>query len=172
MPTWGEILNELKQLEEQGVRPPFDIVRRRYLASLYKYTKRNTIIYASQWTQPGNLDPNLISITEEDIQGIMEVISTKIAATLADHQKFKSHARHINRQMAKEIGLIINDLEDDQKFQDLVLSVFHSTTHTFSGTSAVKIVENHLGKAFIKQQRMVLIQQPPQASPQPQKEQK
>ncbi|GAH21951.1 unnamed protein product, partial [marine sediment metagenome] len=50
----------------------------------------------------------------------------------------------------KNIGLKIEDLEKDKKLQDLILSVFHSTTHTFEGTSAVKIIENHLGKAFIK----------------------
>ena len=42
-------------------------------------------------------------------------------------------------------------LESDEVFQDLALSVFHATTHTFSGTSAVKIVESHTGRAFVKQ---------------------
>ena len=41
-------------------------------------------------------------------------------------------------------------LEDDEVLQDLVLSVFHATTHTFSGTGAAKVVENHTGRAFIK----------------------
>ena len=31
--------------------------------------------------------------------------------------------------------------------------MFHATTHTFAGTSAAKIVENHMGRAFIKQYR-------------------
>ena len=51
-------------------------------------------------------------------------------------------------------------LEKDQKEQDLVLSVFHATTHTFVGTTAVKIIENHLGKAFIKHSPPMLIQIP------------
>ena len=41
-------------------------------------------------------------------------------------------------------------LEDDETLQDLSLSVFHATTHTFTGTAAAKIVENHVGRAFIK----------------------
>jgi hypothetical protein len=45
---------------------------------------------------------------------------------------------------------VIENIEDNQTFQDLVLSVFHATTHTFSVTGVVKIIENHLGKAFIK----------------------
>jgi ATP-dependent protease ClpP protease subunit len=79
-----------------------------------------------------------------------EKISHNIADYLSDHTQFKTHARHINRHTAKANGLIIQHLEDDQTFQDLVLSVYHATTNTFtSGT--VKIIENHLGKAFVKQ---------------------
>ena len=81
----------------------------------------------------------------------------QVAKTLADHSLFKSHGRHINREQAKEIGLDIEDLESDQKFQDLVLSVFHSTTHTFDATPAVKIIENHEGKAFIKLLQQVVV---------------
>lgn len=312
MPTWGEILAELKHTEEQGVKPPFDAVRRKYLATAYKNTGRNTILYATKWTQAGDVDPEVISITDEDVQGLMEVIhglkgpnldlivhspggspeateaivsylrtkfsdirviipqlamsaatmlacasnrivmgkhsfigpidpqlilhtqvgvqavsaqaildqfklaksecedpkklgswipilsqygpalliqcanalelshqlvsewlesymfadredakyiSKKIAAELADHQEFKSHGRHISRDKAKKMGLVIEDLEDDQEFQDLILSVFHATTHTFNGTNAVKIIENHNGNAFVKQQQKILIQQ-------------
>jgi len=319
MPTWGEILIELKKLEERGVTPPFDAIRRKYIAVAYKKTGRNTILYATKWTQASDIDPELLSITDEDIQGLMEVIhglkgqkldlilhslggspeatealvsylrkkfsdirviipqsamsaatmlacaanrivmgkhsfispidpqlilhtqvgiqavpaqaildqfelaktecedpkklgswlpilsqygpalliqcknaldlsqllvsewleaymfadtehaniiSSKIAAKLADHKEFKSHGRHINRNKAKEMGLIIEDLEEDQEFQDHILSVFHATTHTFNGTDAVKIIENHNGKAFIKHQQKILIQQGAPAPPQ------
>ena len=47
--------------------------------------------------------------------------------------------------------MVIRNLEDDEQFQDLSLSVFHATTHTFMGTAAIKIVENHRGRAFVKQ---------------------
>lgn len=299
MPTWGEILEELRRDGEN----PFDRVRRRYMAKLYDYTKRETILYATRWTQPERVDPELLSISEEDIQGMMEVVhglrgpsldlilhspggsaeaveaivsylrtkftdirviipqsamsaatmlacasdrivmgkhsfispidpqmilstqvgvqsvpaqaildqfemaksecedprklgswlpilsqygpallvqcknaldlsqklvsewlrsymfknsenaeklANDIAGWLADHKEFKSHGRHISREKARAKGLVIEDLESDQIFQDLVLSVFHCTTHTFSGTAAVKIIENHRGKAFIK----------------------
>ena len=83
-----------------------------------------------------------------------------ISKWLSDHSHFKTHARHIGRSRLKRKGMNISFLEQDQQFQDLVLSVFHATTHTFSGTSAVKIIENHLGKAFIKQQVQQAIQIP------------
>ena len=90
----------------------------------------------------------------------------KIAHYLSDHKEFKSHGRHISRDKAKELKLNIENFEDDQTLQDLVLSVFHATTHTFSGTNAMKIIENHNGKAFIKQQQTVSFQLPtPPISP-------
>lgn len=74
-----------------------------------------------------------------------------VARWLASHHYFKSHGRHIPRSVLEQRGLRIERLEDDQQLQDLVLSVFHATTHTFDQTAAVKIIENHIGKAFIKQ---------------------
>ena len=73
-----------------------------------------------------------------------------ISGWLAGHENFKSHNRHIPRTEAEDRKLAISRLETDQQFQNLVLSVFHSTSHTFTGTDAVKIVENHDGRAFIK----------------------
>jgi len=78
------------------------------------------------------------------------VTATAIAERLSDHTTFKSHGHHINRDEARGIGLIIDDLEDDQTFQDLVLSIYHATTHTFNGSAAVKIIENQNGRAYIR----------------------
>ena len=75
----------------------------------------------------------------------------EISDWLASHGNFKSHARHIPRAEMENRQLEVVRLETDQVFQDLVLSAFHATTHTFAGTAAVKIVENHIGRAFIKQ---------------------
>ena len=314
MPTWGEILKELREIMEREKKPPFDMVRRKYLKKLYEYTGRNTILYATKWTQPGDIPSEMISLTDEDIQGFMEVtsglsgdtldliihspggsaeatealviylrskfahiraiipygamsaatmlacaadeiimgkhsfigpidpqvivytrlgrraipaqaiieqferakkeckedpknlavwlpiieqygpalivecehaidlsknlvlewltkymfkngdgeeIAKKAAETLANHSLFKSHGRHIDRKQAKKIGLKIRDLEIDDELQDLILSIFHATTHTFDGTGAVKIIENHMGKAFIKQLRVVVPPQQP-----------
>lgn len=320
MPTWGEILKELQQLQasKQQLPPgvsPFDIVRRRYLQALARRTGRNVILYASKWTQ-GGVEPEIISITPEDVQGFMEVVhgltgdgldlilhspggsaevteslvmylrskfrdirvliphaamsaatmfscaadrlvmgkhsfigpidpqfivqtelgrkpvpahaileqfamaqrqcrdpallpswipmlrqygpalivqcqlamqlaqslvadwlarymfvadadpkarADKAAAALSDHAAFKSHGRFISRDQAKALGLIVEDLEADQELQDALLSVFHASTHTFLATPAVKLIENHQGKAFIKvqQQQIILVPQGP-----------
>jgi hypothetical protein len=86
-----------------------------------------------------------------------------VSTWLADHMRFKSHSRHIPRNELEDHQLSILKLEEDPILQDMSLSVFHATTHTFSGTPAVKIVENHTGRAFIKQN----VAQPVQVAMQP-----
>lgn len=74
MPTWGELIPELQAASAQHGPSAFDIVRRKYLAALTSHTGRNSILYATKWTQPGGADPGLISISPEDVQGLMEVV--------------------------------------------------------------------------------------------------
>jgi hypothetical protein len=88
-----------------------------------------------------------------------------IASRLADHAAFKSHSRFIDRAQAKSLNLVIDDLEANQTMQDDILSVFHATMHSFNATSCVKIIENHLGKAFIKSGPQIVVQ--PQLPQQP-----
>ena len=96
----------------------------------------------------------------------------EIATWLASRENFKSHSKHIPRSEAEGRGLNIEYLEADQTSQDLFLSIFHATTHTFAATGAVKIIENHLGKAFIKsvkQQTIFPMALPAPGAPQPPK---
>jgi len=300
MPTWGEILKEFDSPSKA------DSVRRKYLSLLAQHTGRDTILYSTKWTDPTGINPDVISITEEDIQGFMEVIhglrntdldliihspggspvateaivkylrkkfsnirvlvpqgamsagtmlacagnrivmgkhsflgpidpqfilptplspnaarmvpaqaildqfemakkeckdsqnlgpwlpilsqygpaliiectnaialskklvqdwlakymfhgtqhaSRKaglVARRLAAHKDHKTHARHLDREDCKRIGLTVDDLEKDETLQDLVLSVFHASTLTFNVTPCAKIIENQNGKAFIK----------------------
>ena len=105
---------------------------------------------------------------EELVQWLNEEAKKKsdeVAKKLSNHSMFLSHGRRIGRDQAKEFGLEIRDLEDDPVFQDLVLSVFYSTTLTFDATPAVKIIENHLGQAFIKQFRQIPIRAVPSKTP-------
>ncbi len=78
-----------------------------------------------------------------------------IAKWLSDHAELKSHSRHIPRTELQQRGLVVKNLEDDPDLQDLSLSVFHAATHAFNGTPTAKIVENHLGRAFVKQNAVV-----------------
>lgn len=73
-----------------------------------------------------------------------------ILKELSEHALTKSHARHLSAEKCKNIGLKISQLEDSQEFQEAVLSVHHACIHTLQATGAYKIIENHLGAAFIQ----------------------
>jgi membrane-bound ClpP family serine protease len=75
--------------------------------------------------------------------------ANNVANYFADYELHQSHSLGIDREQARSQGVRIEDLETSQDLQDAVLSVHHATMHTLQGP-AVKIVENHLGRAFIK----------------------
>ena len=81
--------------------------------------------------------------------------SREIAEWFADYESFRSHGRRVGREQAREIGLKVTDLEDDGELQDAVLSIHHAAMHTFSGTLAQKIIENHFGRAWVGFGRIV-----------------
>lgn len=71
----------------------------------------------------------------------------KVAEWLAkgDH---KDHGRPIPKKLAKEKGLKIVNLEDDQELQDHVLAVFYAMTSTFEACGCVKIIENQHNEGY------------------------
>jgi len=56
------------------------------------------------------------------------------------------------------MGLNIEMLEEDPELQDAILTVHHACIHTLSSTGAYKIIENHVGTAFIQVARLVQAQ--------------
>lgn len=86
-----------------------------------------------------------------------------VSEWLSKHENFNSHSRFLSREMLKAQGMNIIDLEDDQELQDLVLSVYHATTHSFAATPAAKIIENHLGRAYLNLSGSVMPMLPPNA---------
>ncbi len=79
----------------------------------------------------------------------IDKLVTKIKDELCDHSVSLSHSRHLSSQKCKEIGLEIIELENEQRFQDLVLTVHHAIMQTLFNTPAFKIIENHKGQAFV-----------------------
>lgn len=77
-------------------------------------------------------------------------IASETAEWLANDDVHLSHSRAITREEIRARGLIVTDLEADQALQDATLSVLHAVLHTFIGATAVKIVENQLGRRYVK----------------------
>lgn len=80
-----------------------------------------------------------------------ETKAQEIVDRLSDFSGNKSHSRHIHFQECVDMKLKIEALEADPDLQDKVLTVHHCFMHSFGNSSAIKIVENQNGIAFIKQ---------------------
>lgn len=72
----------------------------------------------------------------------------EISAWLSDHSKHRAHGRFVSREEAIEKGLKITSLEQDDVFQELLLSVFHTLMLQFGESDIPKIIENHRGGYF------------------------
>jgi len=92
------------------------------------------------------LQENMFSNLPEPQRGTE---AKKVAEKLSDHDDSKMHDRHISKEKAKQIGLKIDDLEANNQFQDLVLTVHHTFMHTINKTNTTKIIENHEGVSVI-----------------------
>lgn len=111
-----------------------------------------------------SLGPGLLAICETAQKRTVEFVTRELerhmlagqpdrasaaAAWFADHTYFKSHGRGVSRSDARRQGISISDLEADDVLQDRVLSVSHSAQLTFSGTPCAKLIESHLGRAWL-----------------------
>ena len=75
----------------------------------------------------------------------------EISEWLGDAHIHKTHGHPISYDEAISKGLKVERLEDDQIFQDRVLTVFHASVVTFGVTNCVKMIENHKGKGWFLQ---------------------
>lgn len=89
-----------------------------------------------------------------------ETKADKVIEELGNHALTLSHARHISLSRAREIGLKVSALEDNDELQDAVLSVHHACMLTLDGTPSIKIIENHLGVAVIKMSAIEVVPRP------------
>jgi len=76
MPTWGQILSEIKQTRApSGTGWDFDSVRRKYLGAIHDHTGRAVITYATAFLESRAIPPADIQIGLQDIPGFMEAVS-------------------------------------------------------------------------------------------------
>jgi hypothetical protein len=86
----------------------------------------------------------------------------KIVKKLAHYGQNKTHDRHIHFDECLAMGLNVKRIEDakdsrghsDDVFQDLILTVHHCYMHLLMNTPVFKVIENHMGIGFCKNQTM------------------
>ena len=140
------ILDEFEQAKKDIKANPQSAPLWQVIIGKYHPTLLGACKQAIEWSEKMVeewLKENMCSEDERKVKNILK--------TFADHRKQKSHARHISRRECEEVGLNITKLESNQELQDHVLTTHHAFLHTFAHTSAVKIIENHDGIAYIEQ---------------------
>ena len=146
IPAYG-VLSEFNKAVDEVKLDPQKLPLWQVIISKYHPTFigecENAIMMSSQmvldWLQTGMFKDDM----DKDAK------SECIVRGLNNHTDTKSHARHIHIDECKGMGLNIIDMEEDQELQDLILTVHHSYMHTFSNSTALKIVENQDGVAVI-----------------------
>ncbi len=142
------ILDQFKMAQEQCRRDPSNLaawmpIIRSYAPGLLtqcQKAREQAVEMVSGWLQ------RFMLVDQPDSKNK----ASTVANWFTDYDNFGSHGERVGRDQPRSLGLRVDDLEDDQRLQDTVLSIHHATMHTFSGTSAVKIIENHHGRALIR----------------------
>jgi ClpP class serine protease len=76
VPTWGQIERELLESRQGDGPPDWDKVRRKYLALLAHYSRRNVIVYETAgFAPPQPVSPDAVQIVlEPDLAAFMECV--------------------------------------------------------------------------------------------------
>jgi hypothetical protein len=82
--------------------------------------------------------------------------AAEAASWFGDAETLLSHGRPVRREEAREHGIVVSDLEDDNDLQDAILSVHHSAMRTLSDTPVAKLIENEVGRAYLLMQQQVI----------------
>lgn len=75
--------------------------------------------------------------------------SKKVVNFLGSRNEHKMHARHINKDRARECGLKIVDIEENQELQEAILSLHHITRIILEETDIVKIMLNQDFRSYM-----------------------
>ena len=156
LPAHG-VLEEFEKAYEEIKNDKTKIFVWRPILEKYNPTLLGECDKSIKWAEKiveGNLENRMFK-SENGSEKIRKI--EEIKKELGDHSVNLSHSRHISAEKCKELGLKIEMMEDDQRLQDLVLTVHHCFIHTLSGTPAFKIIENNEGKAFVQAMQSMVV---------------
>jgi hypothetical protein len=145
------VLNEFQKALAEIKTDPESVQVWRWIIQQYHPTFLGQCQQAIDWTKKFVGDQLRNVMFEGDPEADNK--SRQIVDALSDGDVHKSHERHIPIAQCKDLGLRVKALEDDDELQDLVLTVHHCYMHVLMNTATFKIIENHTGAAFAKQQQ-------------------
>lgn len=142
------VLAEFDQALKQIKADPAALALWQQIIGKYHPTFLGTCQKAIEWSKSITIDWLVSGMFEGRPDG--QERAERIVAGLTDGGMVLNHSRHIHLEALDDLGLDIDRMEDDDKLQDLILTVHHAFMHTFSMSTALKIVENHKGVAMVR----------------------
>ena len=152
IPTFG-VIEEFQRAIREIKADPTTLPVWQQIIGQYRPTFLGQCEKAIKWS--GEFVENQLSTVMFAGEARAKSKAKKAVRALSDYTKNLSHDRHIPANECEKLGLKIFYIEQDQKLQDLILTVHHCYMHVFMNTNAFKIIENHLGAALVKQQALV-----------------
>ena len=147
IPAQG-VIKEFKRAIREIKRDPATISVWQPIISQYRPTFLSQCEQAIQWSNTFVESQLATVMFDGDPEANKKAVA--IRKFLSDYSRNKTHDRHIHADECKQHGLKIIELEEDPKLQDLVLTIHHCYMHVFMNGPAYKVIENHLGRALIK----------------------
>ncbi len=166
IPAYG-VKEEFRRAFREVKDDPSKALLWQYIIGQYRPTFLGQCENAVTWSN-AFVREQLASVMFEGQQDAKEK-ARKIVRKLVSFGGKTTHERHIHYEDCVNIGLDVDTMEADDIFQDLILTVHHCYMHSLANTLAFKMIENHLGVAFVKMIPMpAMTQQQPIFIPQPQ----
>lgn len=81
---------------------------------------------------------------------VAELLGLDVARHFNDASAHKSHGRRIDRDEARQQGVKVLDLEDDQELQESVLTAYHLMTIAFEKGPASKVIAADTSRLWVK----------------------
>ena len=141
-----KVLDELETIFEEVKKDPFKVQLYQCLFNKYDITFLEQCRSVLKWSRSDlrkNLTRNMLKNAKSKKAKI-----DKIIRRLSSEEGHGIHGAPINHEEAKELGLIIKMLEDDDHLQDLVLSVHHCLIYAIKHFSCIKIICNQDKKLY------------------------
>lgn len=139
------VIEEFDEAKKQVAAQPASVHLWHAIVSKYHPTFLGACQKAIDWSKAITKDWLVKNMCSGD-----NAKADQILSVFAEHKSSKSHSRHLSIDTCKKAGLSVIEMEADNDLQDLLLTVHHAFMHTFNNSHVIKIVENHLGVAYME----------------------
>lgn len=110
---------------------------------------RNALAYG-QVTVARWLDRYMFAVPGQNLPESSSDRSDKVAQHFSDADKHKSHGRRIDVNEVRDLGLVVELMEDDQELQEHVLTAYHLVTILFQRGAYTKLMTTSAGRMWLK----------------------